>query len=139
MSPRTDRVLDRVSDGADVLVEPPKSFQTLDFSNLPVYLTPGQGAEYLGFSADCRHPVKAFFKFVERHHVPKLHRGSKILFRRADLDLAVAGHDFLLALAERANDGPSGKSEKSRKPVNGRDGIPNTTVHFPDSQKRGRK
>lgn len=70
---------------------------SLDFSNLPVYLTPAQAAKYLGLTATCERPVNSFLKWVERNHIPKLHRGRRLLFRRADLDLSVEGYDFLEA------------------------------------------
>lgn len=136
-----DRALEGVREGADLGVEPLEPAQPLDFSNLPVYLTPGQAAEYLGFTADCERPVRAFLSWAERQHLPKRHRGRRLLFLRADCDRAVNGHDFLAeaAAAYQASPMPGRNGLSVGNSVNGRVWKPDWRGGFRDSQGRGWK
>jgi len=57
-------------------------------------------ARYVGYDvdADQAHALKGFYEWARRHGVRRFHRGSRLLFRRVDLDAAV-GND-------RADDAP---------------------------------
>ena len=63
--------------------------------NAESYLDARAAAAFVGYDveADARHAVCAFYAFVRRHGVPTLHRGRRLLFRRADLVRAVEGDD----------------------------------------------
>lgn len=51
------------------------------------YLTFPEAAFYLGYTHEqYRNPLKAFHGLVERHGLPRLYRGRRVLFLRRDLD-----------------------------------------------------
>lgn len=53
------------------------------------WLTTAGAAQYLGFADNCKHPIRAFWKFAKRQGIPSVRRGRVLLYAPSDLDRAL--------------------------------------------------
>jgi hypothetical protein len=81
--------------GHEALLDPGVA-DTSFFTDGRPYLTSRQAALYVGYTPrgdGALHrddpAMRAFYEWIRRARVPKLHRGRIVLFRRTDLDAAI--------------------------------------------------